>query len=100
MRSAPLILMLIAIALAGFLAFDHTSAQQADPAKAAECPVAVCDVVEVFNKYDRARLPVCWKNKAITRELDRKSPDFTFFAEVETWELFREFEDFASNRLK
>jgi len=53
-----------------------------------------------FNKYDAERLPVKWRNKTITIDLDRKTPDFSFFGEVETWELFQDFENFVKNRLK
>lgn len=53
-----------------------------------------------FNKYDKARLPINWGDKIITIEMDCKSLDFSFFGEVETWELFQEFESFVSQRLK
>jgi len=52
-----------------------------------------------FNKYDRERLPVAWKTKTITPEMDGQSLALSFFSYVETWELFLEFEDFARNRL-
>ena len=53
-----------------------------------------------FNRYDRDRLPVVWKDKEITRSLDRKSPDFSFFGQIETWELFMEFETFVTDVLE
>ncbi len=53
-----------------------------------------------FNKYDKERLPITWKDKTITVEMDNCSPDMSFFGYVETWELFQEFEDFVENRLK
>ena len=53
-----------------------------------------------FNRYDRDRLPVVWKDKEITFALDRKSPDFGFFGQVETWEIFIEFETFVRDILK
>ncbi len=53
-----------------------------------------------FNKYDADRLPITWRQCTITTELHNKSPDLSFFGEVETWELFQEFEDFVQNRLK
>ncbi len=53
-----------------------------------------------FNKYDRDRLPITWNEKTITVEMDKKSPDFSFFGEVETWELFQEFENFVHDTLQ
>ena len=53
-----------------------------------------------FNKYDADRLPVSWKNKIITIEMDKTSPDMTFFGYVETWELFQEFQQFVENELE
>lgn len=53
-----------------------------------------------FNKYDKDRLPITWKEKAITIDLDNKSPDMSFFSYTETWELFNEFITFAKTELK
>jgi hypothetical protein len=53
-----------------------------------------------FNKYDKDRLPITWGKKAITIDLDNKSPDIRFFSYVETWELFQEFTIFVTNDLE
>ncbi len=53
-----------------------------------------------FNKYDLERLPISWKGREITAELNGQSPDLNFFGYTETWELFCEFEDFVNNRLE
>jgi len=52
-----------------------------------------------FNKYDKDRLPITWGKKAITIDLDNKSPDMSFFSYIETWELFQEFTTFVENEL-
>ena len=53
-----------------------------------------------FNKYDRDRLPVSWKNITITVEKDGQGLDRNQWGHIETWELFMEFENFVSKRLK
>jgi hypothetical protein len=53
-----------------------------------------------FNKYDRDRLPVSWKALTITAEMDGRGLERNQWGHIETWELFLEFEDFVSNRLK
>ena len=53
-----------------------------------------------FNKYDKERLPISWKGRAITIEMDRTTVGMNFFGNVETWELFQEFYNFVENRLK
>lgn len=53
-----------------------------------------------FNKYDRDRLPISWRDRKITIEMDRQSIELSFFGDVQTWELFQDFTDFVENRLK
>ena len=53
-----------------------------------------------FNKYDRERLPVSWKNITITAEMDGQGLERSQWGHIETWELFLQFEEFVSNRLK
>jgi len=53
-----------------------------------------------FNKYDKERLPITWKERTITEDMDRQSLELSYFGDVETWELFEEFADFVGNRLK
>jgi len=53
-----------------------------------------------FNKYDRERLPVTWKDRTITIEMNKQTLDRDFFGYVQTWELFQEFQDFVANRLQ
>ncbi|TFG49106.1 MAG: hypothetical protein E4H40_03520 [Candidatus Brocadiia bacterium] len=53
-----------------------------------------------FNKYDMDRLPVSWKGREITTEMDRQTIGMSFFGNVETWELFQEFYEFAQNRIR
>ena len=53
-----------------------------------------------FNKYDLERLPVNWNGKVITGEMNGQIADFSFFGQVETWELFAEMEDFVRSQLK
>lgn len=54
----------------------------------------------IFNKYDRERLPIKWKSLEITEELHGKSLEVSTFGNIETWELFQEFETFVENELK
>ena len=53
-----------------------------------------------FNKYDRERLPVSWKDRTITIEMNKQTLDKDFFGYVQTWELFKEFQDFVEKRLQ
>ncbi len=53
-----------------------------------------------FNKYDRERLPVTWKDRTITVEMNKQTLGRDFFGHVQTWELFQEFQDFVENRLQ
>ena len=53
-----------------------------------------------FNKYDRERLPVTWKDRTITIEMNKQTLDRDFFWHVQTWELFQEFQDFVEKRLQ
>lgn len=52
-----------------------------------------------FNKYDRDRLPISWRERTISIEMDRQSVDLNFFGDVQTWELFQDFADFVEKRL-
>ena len=53
-----------------------------------------------FNKYDRERLPITWKEITITETMHGQSLDLSIFNYVQTWELFLQFEDFVQNHLK
>ena len=53
-----------------------------------------------FNKYDRERLPITWKDMRITIEMNKQTLDRDFFGYVQTWELFQEFQDFVERRLR
>ncbi|MGD9110217.1 MAG: hypothetical protein PVG93_04705 [Phycisphaerales bacterium] len=53
----------------------------------------------IFNKYDRERLPIKWKDFEITEELHGGGLGEKVFGNVETWELFQQFEDFVQHRL-
>ena len=54
----------------------------------------------IFNKYDRARLPVKWGKIEITEEKHGRGLDADSFGNVETWELFQQFTDFVEKELK
>jgi hypothetical protein len=53
-----------------------------------------------FNKYDRERLPITWRDRTITAAMDGESLERGLWGHTETWELYCEFEDFVANRLK
>jgi len=52
-----------------------------------------------FNPYDRKMLPVCWRERSIEIQMDGAPLALDFFGYVEAWELFRDFNEFAQNRL-
>mgnify|MGYP001608326911 FL=1 len=52
-----------------------------------------------FNKYDKGLLPVSWKTRTITSAMDGQHLELGFFGYVETWELLREYQSFAQDRL-
>jgi len=52
-----------------------------------------------FNKYDKGLLPVSWNTRTITIVMDGQHLKLDFFGCVETWELFREYENFVRDRL-
>ena len=53
-----------------------------------------------FNKYDRARLPIKLRDVEITVDMHKKDIPRTYFGEVETWELFQDFETFLIEELE
>ncbi len=53
----------------------------------------------IFNKYDRERLPIKWKDFEITEDLHGGGLGEKVFGNVETWELFKRFEDFVQHKL-
>lgn len=52
-----------------------------------------------FSNYDRGLLPVSWKARTITAAMNGQDLKLDFFGYVETWELFREYQTFANDRL-
>jgi len=52
-----------------------------------------------FNKYDKGLLPVSWGARTIETAMDGKHLKLDFFGYVETWELFREYEQLVQDRL-
>jgi hypothetical protein len=52
-----------------------------------------------FNAYDKKKLPQTWKAKTIAVSMDDQPLELAFFGYTETWEMFREFEEFAKQRL-
>lgn len=53
----------------------------------------------IFNKYDRQRLPVKWKDFEITEDLHGGGLGEKVFGNIETWELFQQLENFVQRRL-
>ncbi len=53
-----------------------------------------------FSAYDKRLLPVTWKARTITLEMDEQPLEVSFFSYVEVWELFEEFQGFVENRLQ
>ncbi len=53
-----------------------------------------------FNAYDRRLLPVTWKARTITLQMDGQHLELGFFGYVEAWELFQEFQEFVDNSLQ
>lgn len=54
----------------------------------------------IFNRFDQQRLPIKWHNLEITEELQGRGLGDNSFGNIETWELFREFEEFVKSELK
>jgi hypothetical protein len=52
-----------------------------------------------FNNYDRGLLPLSWKGRTIASEMDGQHLRLDFFGYVETWELFREYQNFVKDRV-
>jgi hypothetical protein len=52
-----------------------------------------------FSEHDNKLLPVTWKARTITSAMDGQHLKLDFFGYVETWELFREYQDFVQDRL-
>lgn len=52
-----------------------------------------------FNKYDKSLLPVSWGPRTIDLGMDGTHLKLEFFGYVETWELFREYQEFVRDRL-
>ena len=52
-----------------------------------------------FRSHDKALLPVSWKGKTITREMDGSYLELSFFGYIEAWELFTEMSYFAERAL-
>jgi hypothetical protein len=53
-----------------------------------------------FKDHDKKKLPQLWRAKTISVSMDEQPLTLAFFGYVETWELFREIEEFAAQRLK
>lgn len=53
-----------------------------------------------FNSYDKSLLPVLWKHRTIESNMDGQHLKLEFFGYPEAWELFIEFQEFVSRRLK
>jgi len=49
----------------------------------------------VFKNSDRQLLPVAWRGKEIKRDMENTFLELSFFGYKETWELFRDMNDFA-----
>ncbi|MFA7484595.1 MAG: hypothetical protein WCZ89_01045 [Phycisphaerae bacterium] len=54
----------------------------------------------IFNKFDRERLPIRWRDFEITEALHGRGLSGHIFGNVETWELFQQFVEFASQKLR
>jgi len=54
----------------------------------------------IINKYDRERLPIKWGNIEITEQMNSRGLEAGSFGNIETWELFRQLENFAVSKLK
>jgi hypothetical protein len=54
----------------------------------------------IFNKYDRERLPIKWKDFEITEDLHGKGLGDKAFGNIQTWELFSRMEEFAGGKLR
>jgi hypothetical protein len=54
----------------------------------------------IFNRFDQERLPIKWHQLQITEELQGKGLGNNVFGNIETWELFQEFEEFVENNLQ
>lgn len=52
-----------------------------------------------FNNFDKGLLPVSWRDRTITSEMDGQHLKLDFFGYVETWELLREYQSFVQERL-
>lgn len=53
----------------------------------------------IINKYDRERLPIKWGKLEITERVHGKGLEAGSFGNIETWELFQQFETFVQNNL-
>lgn len=54
----------------------------------------------IFNKYDRERLPIRWKDFEITEAMHGGGLGDKVFGNIQTWELFSRMEEFAGGKLK
>jgi hypothetical protein len=52
-----------------------------------------------FNDHDNKLLSVSWMARTITSAMDGQHLKLDFFGYVESWELFREYQDFVQDRL-
>jgi hypothetical protein len=53
----------------------------------------------IFNKYDRERLPISYKDFEITEDMHNGGLGEMVFGNVETWELFNEMEGFVKENI-
>ncbi len=53
----------------------------------------------IINKYDRERMPIRWGKLEITEQMHGRGLEADSFGNIETWELFQQFETFVQNNL-
>lgn len=52
-----------------------------------------------FRPHDRKILPISWRGRCVTTDMDGAPLTLEFFGYVQAWELFSDFAEFARNRL-